>query len=114
MMDNSAYLEARRLSSGLFNNALVLPVTLAILEVAGENGSFKLAELGEALGGRSASNPIREALKRLEAVGAVQQLTSLGPPYPDVWERQPHPFWAFVAGWIGDLTASTPGAGPTA
>jgi hypothetical protein len=114
MMDKSAYLEARDLSSGLFNNALVLPVTLAILQVAGEGGSFKLGELGEALGGRSAPNSIREALKRLEAVGAVQQLTSLGPPYPNVWQKQPHPFWTFVADWVGHLAASTPGAGPTA
>lgn len=103
MMDKTAYEEARRRSSGLFNNSLVLPVARAVLNTAGNGRAFKLTEVGEELGGRAPINSIRTALQRIEACGAVEQLVSLGAPYPDLWERKPHPFWDFVTGWLGQV-----------
>lgn len=103
MMDREAFDELRGISDGLFDNGHVLPVALAALCIVTEGGSFKLAELREELGGRAADNPIRAALRRIEASGAVRQLTSMGPPYPDAWERQPHPFWQFIDIWAGQL-----------
>lgn len=100
MMDKMTYDEARQRSSGLFNNSLVLPVARAVLDAAQDGKAFKLAELGEELGGRAPINSIRTALQRIEACGAVEQLPSLGAPHPDLWERRQHPFWSFVTDWL--------------
>ena len=103
MMDKGDYEAARDRSSGLFKNALVLPVAIAILRTAEEGATFVISELREKLGGQAADESIRKALDRLVSIEAAILLTSPGPPRRDVWERQAHPFWTFVIDWVGQL-----------
>lgn len=102
-MDKEEYEVVRGASKSLFDNALVLPVALAISSVAQERATFELGDLREELGGRAAETPIRRALKRIVSSGAATQLVSLGPPHSDVWERHPHPLWTFVGNWAEHL-----------
>jgi hypothetical protein len=101
MMDKEAYEDARESSSGLFNNALVLPVAIAILHTVEEGATFVISELREELAGRVADNQIRDALKRIVSTGAAIRLTSDSRPRSDAWQRQAHPFWPFVGDWVG-------------
>lgn len=104
-MDKDAYGQARNASKGLFKNALVLPVAIAISSVAKDGGTFGISGLSEELGGRVGGDPIRKAIQRIVSAGAAQQLISLGPPHPDAWERRPHPLWAFAKDWADQLSA---------
>lgn len=103
MMDKHLYAAARSASKGLFKNALVLPVAIAISSVVKDRGTFEISDLREELGGRAADDPIRKAIERITSAGAVKQLASLGPPHSDVWERRPHPLWTFAREWMDEL-----------
>lgn len=110
MMDKASYRRAREASKGLFKNALILPVAVAILDGAQGGGTFEISAVREELAGRAAEDPIRKAIERLVSAGAAKQLASLGPPHPDVWERCPHPFWTFAKDWMDQLSpAPQPG-----
>ncbi len=103
MMDKLHYEAARNRSSGLFKNALVLPVAVAVLVTTEEGATFVIGELREELGGRPADNQIRDALTRIVSTEAAVLLASSRPPHPDVWERRTHPFWSFVDDWVGQI-----------
>lgn len=107
-MDKDVYEAARVASKGLFDNALVLPVALAISREINDGASFEIGHVREELGGRAAETSIRNALKRLTSTGALHQLVSLGPPHPDVWERRPHPLWTFAPDWARELNGGAP------
>jgi hypothetical protein len=102
-MDLSEYSTLREMSDGLFKNRLVVPVSLAILGVAEEEGAFTAPEIRRALDGRVESNQIRDALSRIEACGAIEELPFPGPPHPHTWTRVSHPFWDFVAKWTSGV-----------
>lgn len=103
-MDDAQYGQLRELSSALFNNGLVLPVAWAICEQGEASPTVAAAEIRRVLSGRAENNQIREALKRLDEVGALRKLPHAGRPNPHQWVREPHPFWKFVADWISSLS----------
>jgi hypothetical protein len=113
MMDKALYQQAREASKGLFNNALVLPVAVAISATTDSGGTFEISEVREGLAGRAAENQIRKAIERLVSAGAAKRLASLGPPHADAWERRPHPLWTFANDWMGQLSPSTQLEEPT-
>jgi hypothetical protein len=102
MMEQREYKALRSMSAGLFKNSLVLPVSRAILQRDG-GSPFTATNLCEGLGGRVASNQIRDALSRLEASGAIEQLPFPGRPHPRSWERRDHSFWSFVEDWAAEI-----------
>jgi hypothetical protein len=104
-MDEDKYLLLRDRSSDLFNNSLVLPVAWAILQHTEVDATLAASEIRQELGGRVENNQIREALKRLERIGALQEMPHTGPPNPHVWVRRDHPLWAFVDTWTSNLLA---------
>lgn len=98
-MEDEAYSKLRAISSGLFKNALLIPVANEVLGIP-ENGSFTASDLRQQLGGRVENNQIRDALSRLEACGAIIELPFPGRPHAHTWEREEHPFWTFASDWI--------------
>ncbi len=105
MMEKTEFEWTRERSKGLFNHGSVLPVALVIARSIQVGGSFGVTEIREGLAGRAADNRIREALKKVASTGAVIKLASLGPPFPDAWERAEHPLWDFVGSWAKEAAA---------
>lgn len=98
-MELMDYELARDRSKGLFNNALVLPVALAVEEGAKVGSDFTVADVRRWIGGRAAENQIHDVLGRIESAEAITQMPFLGRPHPRRWERVAHPLWAFVTAW---------------
>lgn len=99
MMENDSYEMLRDRSRGLFNNALVLPVALSIAEQVQVGSDLTIADIREWLGGRAASNQIREAVARIESTTAIGEMPYPGRPHPRRWQRNDHPLWSFVINW---------------
>jgi hypothetical protein len=99
-MENDQYLALRKQSDDLFKNGLVVPIARAILDLPNGESAFGVTEIREALGGRAASNQIREVLgTRLEPSSAVEELPYLGKPHPKLWRKLKCPFWGFIESW---------------
>ena len=98
-MDESLYLDLRERSWALFHNRLVLPAARVVFDLGDRGGSFGASEIRRQIGGSAESNQIRDALTRLEAIGAISELPYLGRPNPRRWSREDHPFWDFVESW---------------
>ncbi len=93
------YETARTRSKGLFKNALVLPIALAIEEQVTVGSDFTAAGVRRWISGQAAGNQIHDALGRIESAQAITQMPYPGQPHPRRWERIDHPLWAFVAAW---------------
>ncbi|MBN9622827.1 MAG: hypothetical protein J0H06_07730, partial [Actinobacteria bacterium] len=91
-------------SSDLFKNSLVLPAAWSLTQTIEIDATVAASDIRRELGGQVENNQIREALERLEKVGALRKLPHAGRPNPHVWVRQTHPFWGFVETWVEILT----------
>jgi hypothetical protein len=107
-MDEADYHSLCDRSSDLFKNRLVLPVAWAVLQITEDEATVSASEIRVELGGRVENNQIRDALKRLERIGALRELPHTGPPSPHIWVRQGHPVWDFVKAWAGNLLSGDP------
>jgi hypothetical protein len=99
MMEQIEYEIARGRSKDLFNNALILPVAMAVVANVDVGSDLTAPDVQIWLGGRVASNQITEALRRIQSTGAAFELPYPGRPHPHRWERRKHPLWRFVADW---------------
>ena len=107
MMEPTQFDDLRARSASLFNNALVVPIAVAILDRENSKDGFGAAEIRQQLGGAAADNQIRQVLKRLEACELLLQLPYPGRPHPRMWQRLDGPFWAFIESWA-TATATQP------
>jgi hypothetical protein len=103
-MESEDYAALRDLSSRVFKNALVVPVAWAVPRVTDVGGSFVASQVREELSGKLESNQIREALGRIEEIGAVTELPYPGRPHARTWERVKSPFWQFLEKWMREQT----------
>jgi hypothetical protein len=98
-MEPMQYKTARERSRDLFNNALILPVALAVVTHVEVGSDLTAPDVLVWLGGRGAGNQVAEALRRIESTGALVELPYPGRPHPRRWERREHPFWRFATDW---------------
>lgn len=92
-------------SHALHYNKHVLPVATWIAEASVE--TIKAPEVGLGLGGRSPANRVMEALERLCAIGALQELPYPGPPQARIFERRSTAYWHFVLAFAEEVESST-------
>jgi hypothetical protein len=89
----------KRLSVELTGNNVLLPVAVAVAELAG-SGAVSAPRVGEQLEGRVAGPRIGPALARLHRLGAIRELPYPGRPHPRMYESVDGPFWTFVSDWV--------------
>jgi hypothetical protein len=99
-MEKRTYEKLRELSNLAFKNALILPVSYAVLSTTESGGFVEASEVREFLDGRLESNQIRKMFERIEAFDALRELPYGGRPYARTWERVTGPYWIFVDDWV--------------
>jgi hypothetical protein len=101
-IDDQEFVALTAASRDLHGHMSVLPVAVLILREG--TSVVGASEALRGLGGRLDRPRIIEALKRLEAIGAMRELPRLGPRNsPRAFERLPDsPYWAFAAAFAED------------
>jgi hypothetical protein len=102
-MEEAAYNALRNSSSDLFKNSLVLPVAWSLIQTTEVGATVAASEIRRDLGGQVENNQIREAMDRLEKIGALRKLPRGGRLSPHLWVREIHPVWDFVGVWVTPL-----------
>jgi hypothetical protein len=78
----------------LHGNSQLLPVALAFSELGQKSSS--VPQVYRHLGGEVPAHRVLEALRRLEKIGAVEELPYVGRPHPREFERRDSPYWEFA------------------
>src|SRR4051812_29599389 len=88
----------------IHGNRAVLPAAGCVLELGASD--VTASEVVRGLQGRVAPNKALEALERLCAIGALEELPRLGRPHARVFKRRANAYWSLVAEELDDLERS--------